>query len=660
MALRRAIAVGGVAAVLAVWFQPVQAFAATSADLDVYVLAAAGGADPSTAAVGADALFQVFVSNFGPSASTAHVAITVTGATITSAADEQYSAGAACSVTSSTSATCTTDALDDQNGDSIIDLHTTAAHAGTITATADVSGPDTDPNPDDNSGNAQIVAVVPPAASITSTLSYSNSNGFETLDIAVHLARNDNSTGIAYNEIDVAIRYAGSSTWHDNEVTYTDGDGNVDVDLEDLSSGDFDVQLTHAATAQAAAASKIVHVVAPSTSLSVAVKPTAVSRGAGVKVTGKLTLTGTGDPVDGALLTLQRRATGSSVWHKATSGYTDTKGQLTLSDSPAQPSDYRLVHDSEIGAGASTSSVVSVAMAPGLRETASPAIAPPGYHAVLSAQAAPHAVGGVAHLQQLKRGSWTTIRTKPVPSSGLVTWTIPGPKKGIFTYRVELAPGLPYLAKVGKPLTVTVTTHGLGKRSAYSFLQMYNGHPMRWNPCRAIGYKINAKFGPPGAAAMVKETLRRIHLAAGLRFHYEGRTKTHPRWFVIHHQAAPLVVAWVTAKHSNGMFGFGGEVGFGGATESIDRDGHDVIEQGGVILLANSDPRTSGIAPGFGSGVTWGQLLMHELGHAMGLDHTNGKYQIMRPILEPLPAAMYGAGDLHGLHLLGRSQGCLS
>jgi len=49
---------------------------------------------------------------------------------------------------------------------------------------------------------------------------------------------------------------------------------------------------------------------------------------------------------------------------------------------------------------------------------------------------------------------------------------------------------------------------------------------------------------------------------------------------------------------------------------------------------------------------------MHELGHAVGLDHTTDATQIMYPTLTRKPAR-WGTGDRRGLAYLGRSRGCL-
>jgi len=76
---------------------------------------------------------------------------------------------------------------------------------------------------------------------------------------------------------------------------------------------------------------------------------------------------------------------------------------------------------------------------------------------------------------------------------------------------------------------------------------------------------------------------------------------------------------------------------------------------GGVVVDAGA--RLSG---GFGKGKTIGALLLHEIGHAMGLDHAGATSQIMYPSLQSGFRGRYEAGDLAGLHALGAEQGCLS
>ena len=71
-----------------------------------------------------------------------------------------------------------------------------------------------------------------------------------------------------------------------------------------------------------------------------------------------------------------------------------------------------------------------------------------------------------------------------------------------------------------------------------------------------------------------------------------------------------------------------------------------------VVLSAPNDP-----GAGFGPNARGG-LLLHELGHAVGLAHVDDRTQIMNPISTGA-AGVYGTGDLAGLRILG-SGGCLT
>ena len=76
---------------------------------------------------------------------------------------------------------------------------------------------------------------------------------------------------------------------------------------------------------------------------------------------------------------------------------------------------------------------------------------------------------------------------------------------------------------------------------------------------------------------------------------------------------------------------------------------------GGVVLNAHQIGR---LANGFGRGYTWGEVIMHELGHVMGLAHTSARRQIMSPHVTRRRAT-WGAGDLAGLRRVGDRHGCL-
>ncbi len=75
------------------------------------------------------------------------------------------------------------------------------------------------------------------------------------------------------------------------------------------------------------------------------------------------------------------------------------------------------------------------------------------------------------------------------------------------------------------------------------------------------------------------------------------------------------------------------------------------------IALVTMRTDTGSISPGFGPRSTTGAILIHELGHAVGLSHATDGLQIMAPIINS-GIDEFGAGDLTGLSLVKRD-GCL-
>jgi hypothetical protein len=80
------------------------------------------------------------------------------------------------------------------------------------------------------------------------------------------------------------------------------------------------------------------------------------------------------------------------------------------------------------------------------------------------------------------------------------------------------------------------------------------------------------------------------------------------------------------------------------------------IFRGGIAL----DRTARGIRNGFGSGATWGAVLLHELAHVMGLGHVSQPTQLMYPAIQASTQGRYEAGDLAGLSKQGAMGGCLS
>jgi hypothetical protein len=190
-----------------------------------------------------------------------------------------------------------------------------------------------------------------------------------------------------------------------------------------------------------------------------------------------------------------------------------------------------------------------------------------------------------------------------------------------------------------------------------------DGSPARWDPCTPVHYVTNLAEAPPGAGAVVAGAIAQVSAATGLTFVNDGSTTEVPganraayqpdrygqRW-------APVVIAWARPSETDVLPG-GNVIGEGGSSWVEVSSGPKVYVTGEVVI---DSANTGMLSPTFGSGSTLGELLLHELGHVTGLGHTPDQAQVMYAVLEPLPAASYGAGDLAGLARLGASQGCLS
>jgi hypothetical protein len=205
--------------------------------------------------------------------------------------------------------------------------------------------------------------------------------------------------------------------------------------------------------------------------------------------------------------------------------------------------------------------------------------------------------------------------------------------------------------------------HDVLEPDNYSFLFLQPGGclPVRWNPCMPIHYVINDAMASPAQVADTRQAADEVAQATGISFVFDGSTTEHrsgiqpyepsrygARW-------APVLIDWTR---------------LGGASNLIETTGGGIPYEvqgtyvSGVIVLnldahlVNNQP----IPDGFGSGVTWGRILLHEFGHVLGLGHVNNHDEIMHESVseETSPTSAYGFGDLAGLRLLGRSAGCLT
>ena len=183
------------------------------------------------------------------------------------------------------------------------------------------------------------------------------------------------------------------------------------------------------------------------------------------------------------------------------------------------------------------------------------------------------------------------------------------------------------------------------------------GRAARWDPCTPIRYVVNPAWIPHKGRADLTEALRRITAASGLQFVDEGDTDEMPSRTRLAYQPdrygerwAPVLIAWVPSASTD--LGLGDGVQGVSMAVAVPGKGAPSLVSGQVALDASRR-----LAGGFGPGTTDGEVLLHELAHAIGLGHVQDPTQVMYPQATNAESE-FGAGDRAGLRALGAEAGC--
>jgi hypothetical protein len=171
---------------------------------------------------------------------------------------------------------------------------------------------------------------------------------------------------------------------------------------------------------------------------------------------------------------------------------------------------------------------------------------------------------------------------------------------------------------------------------------------------------VNTDLAPSGSIDDVFEAVRRTSAATGIAFDFEGLTHEEAtidrpvyqpdrygdRW-------APVLIAWVDPDDSDIPFTRGDRVAAGVGVPTIPPTRLEDLYVSGWIAINADDPNT----PGFSFPGQQGPVILHELGHLMGLGHVRTVGELMHP--EGGGVVDFGPGDLDGLRQLGAEGGCL-
>ncbi len=224
--------------------------------------------------------------------------------------------------------------------------------------------------------------------------------------------------------------------------------------------------------------------------------------------------------------------------------------------------------------------------------------------------------------------------------------------------RVVVQPTRRAAGKTGKGHGFVVNPEYAPAGTAGKWARIAPGYRVQFNPCAPVRWRINTQYAPTGVEAEVRTAMDQLKKTTGIRFKYVGTTSAIPgsnrRW----PKNTNLVVAWASPDQtgwdlSGDVIGRGGQIQTHYARTGNGKRAYAITRSG--LVLDN----TFAAPPGFVGPNARGSIIVHELGHVVGLGHTDEAQQQMYPSAENLGAGVYQAGDLTGLRHVGLMTGCL-
>jgi len=193
----------------------------------------------------------------------------------------------------------------------------------------------------------------------------------------------------------------------------------------------------------------------------------------------------------------------------------------------------------------------------------------------------------------------------------------------------------------------------------YKFSSIVGGKPVRWNPCATIHWKFRTVGGPAYGVVIAREAVKRIAYLTGTRWVEDAGTTATPTSSWLPKSTLnirPVLIGWTDGAHSDLLAGRPKSV------LGVTRTAYFGTTINGVSLAATKSAvialdRTDKLP--LRGPLSWKTTLLHEMGHAMGLDHVGSSSQLMYPSLSRTLTDLQ-AGDRSGLYRLGKSAGCIN
>jgi hypothetical protein len=272
-------------------------------------------------------------------------------------------------------------------------------------------------------------------------------------------------------------------------------------------------------------------------------------------------------------------------------------------------------------------------------------------------------------LQVKLPGGWRTFAKTRSSRKG--KFSIAGPLDWYGTHKVRVATSGRHAFKRSAQAQVWTAYPPRGNPADHAFTDADRGIRYSFDPCDTIRYAVNTDDVGPAQLAMVQIGMAQISAATGIKVKYVGASHQIP--FLTGQTRLPkgqdLLIAWATEQEipafpTTPAIGFGGPVWVRKARDGRGRPVTKILESG-VVLDTNAYADTTTYSQSYWSTKpTWGEVILHELGHAFGLAHVPATDEIMYPgaghgaYPDGTFRGLYDAGDLAGLATNGLGQGC--
>lgn len=190
--------------------------------------------------------------------------------------------------------------------------------------------------------------------------------------------------------------------------------------------------------------------------------------------------------------------------------------------------------------------------------------------------------------------------------------------------------------------------HGIGSFSFVAEQQMSDA-PVAYDPCRRITYAIREELAPPGSDKIVEEALREVSRVTGLVF---VRRAHPPRewtydWVDTSYGRSPVIIDWTNPQAVPGLRGE--EAGLGRSLYMTDGPTAERFYVTGAVAL--DTPQLETLLAGPNGAARVRAVVMHQLGHVVGLDDVDDKDELMHG--PGSTRLTFGPGDREGLAALG-------